>query len=96
MDDEKMVLLIDGRVGIHLPERFVHNYDPVAWGLDQNSTEVQTLKAGADAENYWECWDDVLKKAKCTAPSGHCWTLWQNDGDLFAVRDDFDVSSLPE
>lgn len=52
-----------------------------------SAAALETLKAGPDAESYWDAWASVLDSARLTDDSGHVWILYQ-DGDLFLVRDD--------
>lgn len=52
-----------------------------------SADDLETLKAGPDAEFYWDVWASVLDNARLTDDSGHVWSIYQ-DGDLFIIRDD--------
>ena len=72
------ILLSDSR-GVYIPRDFALYYED----MDGVSAEdMETLKAGPDAEWYWEAWDSVLSNAKREI-NGKVWRLYQ-DGDLFA------------
>ena len=73
-------LLIDGCMGVYVPERFAKNYDMEAWHVNPNDAAV--LRQGPDHDLYWDTWDLILSKAWCKE-NGKIWNLWQ-DGDLWA------------
>lgn len=73
--------IIDGALGIYVPQKFAQNFDMPAWGVSVENAEI--LRVGPDHEFYWDTWDDVLRDASLTDPSGQVWELTQ-DSDLFA------------
>ena len=77
------ILLCDSR-GIYIPKNFYDDFDLPAWGIDKDKF---TALSDPDNEWYWEAWNDLITKAKYTDALGHTWTL-QQEGDLFAYRDD--------
>ena len=81
----KQLLLVDGFRGIHVPNYFVSNFDLAQWSLNPEDDIIKCLKAGADQENYWACFDDLLRKAAYTDMHGRTWHLESIEGDLFAV-----------
>lgn len=84
-----LVHLLDSARGVYLPRDaeeilqrawFAFIGSGGAWILD-------ALRAGPDAEDYWEAWTRVLDTAAYTDERGRVWCLYQ-DGDLFAVCDE--------
>lgn len=73
-------LLIDGAMGIYLPQRFVCNYVASTWHV--KPIDAAVLQNGPDDPLYWEVWDDVINYA-WIEKDGKVWNLWQ-DGDLWA------------
>jgi hypothetical protein len=84
-EDVTRELIIDDSRGIHIPQFFATHFDMDAWGVSDEQKQV--LMSGADTEEYWDVWDEVLRNATYNDGKGHTWTLEQ-DGDVFAVRDD--------
>ena len=72
------ILLSDSR-GVYIPRDFAMYFEDMD-GVSAEDMEI--LKAGPDAENYWDAWDCVLQNATATH-NGNVWRLYQ-DGDLFA------------
>ena len=72
------ILLSDSR-GVYIPRDFALYCEDMD-GVSAEDMEI--LKAGPDAEWYWEAWDSVLSNAKREI-NGKVWRLYQ-DGDLFA------------
>jgi hypothetical protein len=81
-----MTRIIDGAMGIYVPQEFAKRYDLKVWHIEQEAIDI--LLEGPDHEHYWEVWDEALTYARFSA-NGHTWGLYQ-DGDLFTVRDDYD------
>lgn len=72
-------LLMSDSHGIYVPQRwamYCHDMDNVS------AEDMEILKAGPDADWYWEAWDNVLSNASAVV-HGRVWRLWQ-DGDLWA------------
>lgn len=82
---ESIACLVNGAHGIYAPQAFIDLYDAAAWGITPADAEI--LRAGPDADWYWEAWDHVLGTAYYLADDGRRFTLWQ-DGDLFAIAYD--------
>ncbi len=76
------LLLSDAR-GVYIPRDFCEEFNITMWGLDPESWEVQTCKAGPDTDGYWDAWTEILDKAKYKLKED-TYTLHQ-DGDLFAM-----------
>lgn len=85
--ESKIEFLLDGSRGIYLPRDFAKSFDIKSWGL--TSDDVYAL-SDPQGEHYWDAWNGVLTKAVHTDEDGQTWYLMQQDGDLFAVRDDYD------
>ncbi len=79
--------MVTDAAGIYLPQSFIQQYEGKEWGVKKEDEEI--LEAGPDEEYYWEVWDEVLRDASFTDSDGKKWTLYQ-EGDLFAVPEDFD------
>lgn len=100
---ETMILLFDGASGIYIPQRFAAetSRDHVT---DVSDEDYAILEAGPDHEFYWDAWSDVLDYARITADDGTVYTLYQQDGDCWAIRDgaqfnesgDGDMFTMPE
>ena len=86
-EESKIEFLLDGSRGIYLPRDFAKSFDIKSWGL--SAEDVSDL-SDPEGDHYWEAWDDVLTKAVHTDADGQVWYLMQQDGDLFAIRDDYD------
>ena len=78
------LLLADNR-GTYIPQHFAEYFDMAEWHVSEDDAAI--LRAGQDADWYWEAWDHVLDTAYYLADDGRKFTLWQ-DGDLWAVCDD--------
>lgn len=74
-----MNLLLSDSRGVYIPRDFAMYFEDMD-GVSAEDMEI--LKAGPDAENYWDAWDCVLQNATATH-NGNVWRLYQ-DGDLFA------------
>lgn len=86
-----MEILLDANRGIYIPQAFGQTYDPEDWGMSPKDWDP--LLAGPGHDLYWEAWDNVLANASYTDSKGHRWFLFQ-DGDLFAYREDEDLSEI--
>lgn len=80
---DNQILLIDGCMGIYVPQRYAVKYPHLIESIFTDNT-LEILLAGPEHEHYWEAWDDVLR-APITF-DGKKWRLEQ-DEDLFAIRD---------
>jgi hypothetical protein len=98
MEDRKTCLL-DGARGIYIPQNFATNFDLKLWHCDESSNSwdsIIVLREGPEIADYDDAWQDILDNAYMIDEQKHKWTLEQ-DGDLFAVRDDYvDISELTE
>ena len=74
-------LLVSDAWGIYVPQRFIQDYDPSAWGI------AHVTMPDPDQDGYWDEWDYILSIAKHVDSDGITWHLYQ-DGDLFAVAYD--------
>ena len=94
--DETISLLLDDARGIYIPQAFYNHFDFLSWGL--KSDDYMEL-SDPNNENYWEVWDTLLREAEYhEAPKqgeaiGHVWHLEQ-DGSLFAIRDDHESDEI--
>lgn len=85
MEDGTQLLITDAS-GIYIPKEFITGFD--GWtGITREDRAV--LVFGPDHEWYWESWEAVCNSAKYIK-DGHTWSLNQNDGDLWAIRNDLD------
>ena len=91
-NDDKIQILADSARGIYIPQHFAESVIVEEWGLDPESWEVQTIESGPDNAQYWDAWHQILDSARFTDSDGHEWSLYQ-DGDLYAIRDDYDPES---
>jgi hypothetical protein len=89
MIEGKQVLLVNGAHGVYVPKVFAESEVLVhEWNLPQEAVDI--LRAGPDHQYYWVVWVEVLDGAMLHGDS-HTWTLYQSpEGDLFAVRDDWE------
>lgn len=75
-------LYSDSARGIYIPQHFAESYNPDKWNLEScEADSIEILKAGPDAESYWDAWTDILDNAETVDG----WTLHQ-DGDLWVVN----------
>lgn len=81
-----MECILDGALGVYLPQAFVQRFDADSWGITPE--DVAILEAGPDHEEYWDAWAAVLEYAACTEWDGTVWHLYQ-DQDLFIVKNGF-------
>lgn len=77
------LLLSDAR-GIYIPRDFTTNFDLNVWHIDNKFKELDP-----DNEFYWDDWQEILDNA-FAFERGVKWYLYQ-DGDLFAIPEDFDL-----
>ena len=80
---DTMRLLVDSHHGIYVPQVFAKTY--IGWNLTLEDERI--LQEGPDNPVYWEAWDAVLDYAEFET-GGHIWTLDENAGDLWAIRED--------
>jgi hypothetical protein len=89
---DKIYCIVDGAAGIYVPQEFAESTDPRVWHVDPADHAVLAKGppfGAADAsEDYWDVWESILDSAYMS-DGRHKWMLYQ-DGDLFAVRDDFE------
>lgn len=76
----------DSARGQYIPQFFAESILPECVS-NVSDADMATLKAGPDAEGYWDSWASVLDNARITDKAGRTWTLY-HDGDLFMVSDD--------
>lgn len=55
-----------------------------AWGLDNSNSDWWKAAIDPYSDNYWNCWEKVLRDASYTTPEGDIYRLHQ-DGDLWAI-----------
>ena len=80
---DTMKLLVDSHHGIYVPMVFAKTY--IGWTMTLEDERI--LQEGPDNPVYWEAWDAVLGYASFEL-DGWVWFLDQNEGDLWAVRED--------
>lgn len=81
-------LFLDSARGIYIPRDFADAIDIADWtGI--NPEDLEVLRAGPDAEDYWDAWQSVLDYAE--TKDGR--VLYQ-DGDLFLVARDKAIEDL--
>ena len=81
---ERYELMVNGAHGIYVPQTFAENYDAKEWHIDDEDIDI--FLEGPDHEHYWYAWEYVLNTAYAIE-KGVKYTLWQEDGDLFAERE---------
>jgi hypothetical protein len=83
---DKVILFANDARGIYIPQHFAESISLDKCDLIGISQEdMDILKAGPDAEWYWETWDDVLSNGKVRVKeNGQTFNLWQ-DGDLWLI-----------
>jgi hypothetical protein len=79
-------LLLDENRGIHIPKKFIQNFEPKDWNVNKSYAKI--LLEGPDNDRYWDVWDVVLREAIHTDKNGVKWTLEQ-DGDLWAIPEGY-------
>ena len=82
MELANIALLLASNRGTYIPQHFAEGFDMAAWRVSEDDAAI--LRAGHDADGYWETWDHVLDTAYFLADDGRRFTLWQ-DGDLWSV-----------
>jgi hypothetical protein len=80
-------LLSDAR-GQHLPRGAAESLDWTQFP-DVKAEDLEILRAGPDAEFYWDAWQDVLDRAKTEDGD-----VLHQDGDLWLIRADAAVQDL--
>ena len=81
-------LFLDGNRGIYIPRDFADAIDIADWtGIKPEDLEV--LRAGPDAESYWDAWQAVLDYAE--TKDGR---VLHQDGDLWLVERDKAIEDL--
>lgn len=92
---ENAILLVDSRHGIYVPQSFaksikrecVTNVTPEQWSILEQGPSNESL-----ADIYWDVWYEVENKAIIAEPStGAIYKLYQ-DGDLWLVPEDWQLS----
>ncbi len=88
LENSKIEILLSDARGIYIPQNFAEDMGE-AWHL--SADDIAHL---SDPENewYWEAWYSVLDNAYFIDGNGRKWTL-HHDGDLFAIREDFDLEN---
>ena len=81
-------LFLDSNRGVYIPQHFAEAIDVKDWtGIKAEDLDV--LRAGPDAEFYWEAWQDVLDHAETL--DGR---VLHQDGDLWLVARDKAIEDL--
>jgi len=86
MEETNRTLLVDGRFGIYVPQRFAELYGELAvskGGIKQ--AQVDVLLRGVGESNYWDTWDDVMQTFSYVLHKGKTLLLQQED-DLWMVE----------
>jgi hypothetical protein len=81
----KIKLLVDGVNGQYVPSSFIRCYDMNKWHIKERA---RSYREADDEMKSW-IWDDILNEAYYIDEDGYKWDLYQ-DGDLFAVREDYE------
>lgn len=90
----KMELFLSDSRGIYIPKDFAESIskESIAHNSQELLQYLEELKKGADIEDYWDIWNDLLNNLTVINPeTGEQYHLHQ-DGDLFLVQyweDDF-------
>lgn len=79
-------LLVADTWGVYVPQEFVERFNLADWSIDPESWAANTCAEGPDNHDYWEAWEEILRKAEYKE-DGHVWRLYQ-DGDLWALCDE--------
>jgi hypothetical protein len=82
---DSVMLIVDGCFGVYVPKRFAEKYGNTSALLGIMQEDLDVLLAGPDAENYWDCWDEVLAKARLKFDNSSVEYYLYQDGDLFAI-----------
>ena len=81
-------LFLDSARGIYIPRDFADAIDIADWtGI--NPEDLEVLRAGPDAEDYWDAWQSVLDYAE--TKDGR---VLHQDGDLWLVARDKAIEDL--
>lgn len=81
-------LFLDSNRGVYIPQHFAELIDVQDWtGIDAEDLDV--LRAGPDAEEYWDAWTSVLDNAETR--DGR---VLHQDGDLWLVARDRAIEDL--
>ena len=88
---EAIIHILSDSRGISIPRDFltddvgdIAEEHCIAWGLDDNNSDWWKDAIYPDSDNYWDCWDWVLRHASYTTPEGDIYRLYQ-DGDLWGI-----------
>ena len=85
-NEDKIVCIVDGCQGVEVAKSFINSFHREHWNISKSDADILN---NPDHDDYWEVWDEVLRDASFTDADGSIWSLYQ-DGDLFAVREDYD------
>ncbi|HLS53622.1 MAG TPA: hypothetical protein VK031_06595 [Tissierellaceae bacterium] len=77
-----MKLLIDGSLGVYIPQKFAEDHADILINSSELIDELEILKDGPDQDEYWFAWDHILDNAEC-ADNGY---LYQ-DMDLWVCSE---------
>ena len=81
-------LLLDSSRGVYIPQHFAESIDVEGWtGIKAEDLDV--LRAGPDAEFYWDAWQSLLDYAE--TKDGR---VLHQDGDLWLVARDKAIEDL--
>jgi len=81
-------LFLDSNRGVFIPQHFAEAIDIKDWtGI--KSQDLDVLRAGPDAEFYWDAWQDVLDQAE--TQDGR---VLHQDGDLWLIARDKAIEDL--
>ena len=88
--NKELVLLVDGSMGIYIPQLFANTWEKMCFVNDLPASEdgamtenIGICKFGPDHDEYNEAWEEVERNATIDI-EGVKYTLHQ-DGDLWAV-----------
>ena len=98
LNEYMRILLMTDAVGIYIPQTWVNScYASAQWTPCSNKGWIglakwarKALEAGPEHDEYWDAWCSALDSVKYI--SGDEMTIFYlaQDGDLWAVRDDYE------
>lgn len=89
------ILLVNSAHGIYIPQLFAKECRKYIIDIDNHQEDIDTLLEGPDHEHYWDAWADVTDNVKLKDSDGNTFTLYQGDGDLWAIPEE-EYEEIPE
>ena len=89
---KEVELLVDDHNGIYTPQVFCQKYLNYIVNKEQLKDDIDICLRGADDNDYWDAWDNLLNNIEFTNDNGEKYTVGylEDSGDLWAIPEGYE------